>query len=115
MKKSHYQGIADSFRHRAGFEKSLHVALVFHGAELLGAFTNRYGSRSSGVGYSARSIHAEREALRQLGHSKKLYGARMVVLRINKQGELLYSRPCDECMPALQKAIQKYKIQVYYS
>jgi hypothetical protein len=45
-----------------------------------------------------------------------LRDATLVVIRVNKQGELRLSEPCHECRCALTKAMEKYGLkQVYYS
>jgi hypothetical protein len=95
----------------------VHVALIYgRGGKLLATAMNKVGSRSSGAGFSACMIHAERAALKRVGDITKLRDATLVVLRINGAGELRYSKPCHECHCHLQKCIREYGLrQVYYS
>jgi hypothetical protein len=96
---------------------SVHVAFLYgKGGNLLAVATNRLGSRSSGAGYSGCTIHAERAALKMIGDVSLLRGAKMVVLRVNRQGDLLNSEPCSECRRHLEKAMCVYGLtRVYYS
>jgi hypothetical protein len=95
----------------------LHCAFVYgRGGILLGMSTNRCGTRSSGAGFSKMTIHAERAVLKAIGDVSLLRGATLVVIRVNKRGEILNSEPCHECKRHLEKAIQKYGLRrVYYS
>ncbi len=95
----------------------VHVAMVFgRGKNLIAMAMNKVGSRSSGAGYSACMIHAERAALKRVGDTNKLRGATMVVIRISTTGELRYSKPCSECECHLNKCIKEYGLRrVYYS
>ena len=114
-----YQDIAVEYASRASslMRTSLHVAFVYgRGGILLAMSTNRLGTRSRGAGFSRYTIHAERAALKAVGDVSLLRGAVLVVVRVSKNGELLYSEPCYECRPHLEKAMDKYGLRrVYYS
>lgn len=57
------------------------------------------------------TIHAEIDALSNL-HPKHLKGMDVIVIRVNKAGKLVYSRPCNSCIDKLsRKGIRK----AYYS
>jgi hypothetical protein len=96
---------------------SLHIALVYgRGGEVLAESSNRLGSRSRGAGYSHMTIHAERAVLKKVGDVSLLKGASLVVIRINKRGQLCNSCPCHECEMHLTAAMKKYGLKrVYYS
>jgi hypothetical protein len=118
-KRSDYIALAQEFASAAStrFNTSLHVAFLYgrRGA-LLGMATNRCGTRSSGAGYSANTIHAERAVLKLVGDISMLRDATLVVVRVSKRGELMNSAPCHECRCHLQKAMDKHGLRaVYYS
>jgi len=77
-----------------------HVALVFKGRKLLAIGQNTVGGRNT--------IHAEAAAIKAVGDTNLLRGARMVVIRINKCGELMYSAPCCACKVLLRKCQREY-------
>jgi hypothetical protein len=99
---------------------SLHVALIVRRGKVLATATNRNGSRSSGSGYSDRSIHAERNVVKELGDISKIRGADMYVMRISKDHEkentnkFKCSKPCDECQVFLEKCIREYGLKNVY-
>ncbi len=95
----------------------VHVAMIFgRGKNLLAMAMNKVGSRSSGAGFSACMIHAERAVLKRVGDISKLRGATMVVIRISTTGELRNSKPCPECECHLNKCIREYGLRrVYHS
>ena len=58
------------------------------------------------------SYHAEINAMRKVGFCKRiLKGATLYVVRINTNGELVMSKPCERC----EKICKKYGVKVYYS
>jgi len=118
-KRSHYQDLAIEHASRvaASVRSSLHIAFIYgKGGALLAMATNKVGSRSQGAGYSKYTIHAERAALKAIGDESLLRGATLVVVRINKMGELACSKPCNGCVCHLEKAMDRYGLRrVYYS
>ena len=118
-KLTHYQDIAIEHASRvaASVRSSLHIAFIYgKGGALLAMATNKVGSRSQGAGYSKYTIHAERAALKAVGDNMLLRGAVLVVVRVNKLGELACSKPCHGCMCHLQKAMDAHGLRrVYYS
>ena len=118
-KLTHYQDIAIEHASRvaASVRSSLHIAFIYgKGGTLLAMATNKIGSRSQGAGYSKYTIHAERAALKAVGDNSLLRGAVLVVVRLNKMGELACSKPCHGCMCHLQKAMDTHGLRrVYYS
>jgi hypothetical protein len=118
--KEDYSDIAYSVASRSYYSKpplSIHVAFLYgKGGNLLAAATNRLGSRSSGAGYSGCTIHAERAVLKMIGDISQLRGAKLVVLRVNRFGDILNSEPCSECRRHLEKAMCVHGLaRVYYS
>jgi hypothetical protein len=97
--------------------KHIHIAMIIKGKKVLGIACNFLGSRSQGCGFDNRTIHAERAVIKKLGDHLLLDGAFMVVVRITPgTRETGYSKPCDTCMPHLQKCIREYGLKcVYYS
>jgi deoxycytidylate deaminase len=64
-----------------------------------------------------RTIHAEEDAIRKLPFrkNKKKIEIDLLVIRINKNGKLLNSKPCSNCLKKM-KNIKGYKIKyVHYS
>lgn len=118
-RRSDYVAIAQSYDKQATkySPASIHVAFLYgRGGALLAAATNRYGTRSSGAGYSEYTIHAERAVLKDVGDIGLLRGATLVVIRFTRHGELRDSQPCCECRVHLEKAIRCYGLRrVYYS
>jgi hypothetical protein len=120
LSKQDYGEVAWDLAVRSYYTKpplSVHVAFLYgKGGNLLGVATNRLGSRSSGAGYSCSTIHAERAVMKMIGDVSLLRGAKMVVLRVNRRGDMLNSAPCSECRCHLEKAMRDYGLaRVYYS
>ena len=101
---------------RYGNQKiSVHVAMVLQRGKIIAWATNGYGTRSRGAGYSERSIHAERNVIKELGDISKLRDAEMVVMRITGD-HFSCSKPCAECQVFLDKCIREYGLRrVYYT
>ena len=96
---------------------NLHIAFLFgRWGNLLACSTNRVGTRCRGAGFSGQSIHAERAVLKSVYDIKALRGAKLVVIRINRKGELCNSKPCAECTRHIEKFMREYGLaKVYYS
>lgn len=57
------------------------------------------------VGYRGASLHAERDALRQVQRQKnRAEGADMYVFRFGADGHNRHSKPCRHCYDAMQEA-----------
>ena len=97
----------------------IHVAMVVKRGKILAQASNRIGSRQKGIGYSDKTIHAERNCIKQLGDLTQLRGADLYVMRISKspeKPEFLSSKPCHECEVFLEKCIREYGLKcVYYT
>jgi hypothetical protein len=118
LDRSHFECVAASYASTCrSVRSSLHVAYLYgRGGAVLGVATNRVGSRSRGAGYSAMTIHAERAVLKAVGDTTLLRGATLAVIRVGNKGELLGSKPCEECTSALRSAMRKYGLRrVLYS
>ncbi len=83
---------------------SHHVAIIFQGRKVLAIGHNRVRSRN---GNHQWTIHAEADAVRQLGDVSKLRGARMVVVRLTPTG-LSCSAPCHSCAVLIEKCQREY-------
>jgi hypothetical protein len=94
----------------------LHKAELLLRGKTIAAARNVIGSRSRGCGWSDQSIHAERAVVKRLGNLSRLRGCVLVVVRVNKKGELLNSKPCPDCQKFLLKCMKEYGLRkVYYS
>ncbi len=83
---------------------------------------NKNGNRSLGSGYSDFSIHAEKNAVKELGDISKLRGADMYVMRISASRtnttskKFMNSKPCPACDMFLRKCMKEYGLNnVYYT
>jgi hypothetical protein len=101
---------------------SVHVAVLLKRGKVLAHATNKVGTRSRGCGYSDRSIHAERNVVKELGDVSKLRGADMLIMRISRSqhvdgfDKFLPSRPCEGCLLFLEKCMREYGLKtVYYT
>ena len=95
---------------------SLHYAKIMRRNKVLAESRNSIGSRSRGCGYSDQSIHAERAVVKRLGDLSQLDGCVLIVIRVNKHGELRNSEPCLECKKFLEKCMREYGLRkVFYS
>ena len=106
----------ESFPHRDYHKTSLHYAQLVQRNKVIAIARNSVGSRSRGCGYSDQTIHAERAVVKRLGDVSQLRGCVMIVVRVNKQGNLLNSKPCPECERFLFKCMNEYGLRkVIYS
>jgi len=101
---------------------SIHRAIIVKRGNVLAEADNNYGTRSRGSGYSASSIHAEKNVIKELGDISKLRGADMYVMRFSRDkrksgmDRLVNSEPCPSCQIFLQKCIREYGLKnVYYT
>jgi cytidine deaminase len=95
---------------------SLHYAQLIKRNKVIAFARNSIGSRSRGCGYGDRTIHAERAVVKRLGDVSQLRGCTMVVVRVNKLGELQPSEPCADCKLFLFKCMNEYGLRkVVYS
>ena len=97
--------------------RNIHIAMITKGKKVIAVATKFLGSRAKGCGFTDRTIHAERAVIKKLGNYKRLEGTNMIVIRITcGTRDISYSKPCEECMPHLQKCMREYGLKcVYYS
>ena len=92
---------------------SCHGAVVITRGKIVGRGFNRYLERVNKK--KAFSLHAEVSAIQDALRSitlDELSQSVLVIVRINKDGETIYSYPCDNC----KKYILEKKLKtVYYS
>lgn len=94
----------------------LHYATITKHGKKIASSRNRVGSRSKGCGYSNQTIHAERAVVKSLGDVSQLRGCILTVIRVNKRGQIMNSKPCASCVKFLEKCIKKYGLlKVMYS
>lgn len=93
-----------------------HYAELYKRNKLVASSRNRVGTRSRGCGWSDSTLHAERAVVKRFGDVSQLHGCILIVVRINKKGELLNSKPCADCTKFLEKCMKEYGLlKVIYS
>lgn len=88
----------------------------------------KYGNNAVGfnslrkLSHNNCTLHAEIDAMNKLcnnakGDNKRVTTVNLIVVRTNKQGELRYSRPCNDCIRRLKHLYSRgYRLRyVYYS
>jgi len=113
------ESILDSVSYKRTKNSSLkhtHVAIVYKRGKILAVGKNKLGTRSRGSGWNTMSIHAEIDAIKNLGDTAALRGASIIVVRINTADEFVNSEPCKNCKCVLEKCMKSYGLEkVYYS
>ena len=108
IKKAIEEAEKADFRQKIG-------AVVFKGSRILGSGYNeiRHCSKINPKykKYDC-SIHAEQKALLSCKDWVKVSGSSILVVRINKRGEFLLSKPCNMCMNMINHLNIK---NLYYS
>ena len=106
---------------RYAHSASIHVAVLMKRGKIIAQATNGFGSRSRGSGYSERSIHAEKNVIKNLGNIHEIRGAEMYIVRISRDrksegvDQFVGSKPCCQCAVFLEKCIREYGLKnVYY-
>jgi hypothetical protein len=93
-----------------------HVARLTRRRKVIAEARNTIGTRSRGSGWDDQSLHAERAVVKRFGDVSQLHGCILVVVRINKHGEILGSKPCSDCEKFLSKCMKEYGLlKVIYS
>lgn len=92
-----------------------HIALIMKRGKVLTWATNKCMTRSKTPCSGGYTIHAERNAIHQLGDHSKLKGATMLVVRVLSDGSFGESKPCETCTPHLKKCMNLYGMKVLYS
>jgi len=100
----------------------LHLAVIVKRGRVIASGMNRYGTRSRGSGFARSSIHAEKNAVKELGDISMLRGCDMLIVRFSRNPRLeghdrfLGSRPCPACNIFLEKCMREYGLRnVYYT
>ena len=89
-----------------------HGCVLIHRGKIVGKGFNCYHDSNYKSEYSLHAeINAINNGLKKL-HVNDLKKCELVIIRINKNGEMLNSRPCNNC----KKVIEGYKIKkIFYS
>ncbi len=96
---------------------SVHVAVLVKRGKVIAQATNKVGSRSRGSGWSANTIHAERNVVKELGDISQLRGADMYIMRLSKDRKrvgfdrFMGSKPCPSCLVFLEKCMREYGLK----
>jgi len=102
--------------HTNRMNTSEHYAVLKQRGKVIALAGNRIGSRSSGCGFNDQTIHAECAVIKSLGDLSLLRGCVLCVIRLNKQNQILGSKPCSDCQIFLTKCIVKWGLRrVEYS
>lgn len=95
---------------------SYHVARLLRRGKPIAEARNRIGTRGKGCGWDDYSLHAERAVVKALGDTSQLCGCTLEVIRLNKENQVLNSKPCHSCEVFLAKCMKKYGLaKVVYS
>ena len=100
---------------------SIHVAILMKRGKIIAEATNNFGSRRLGSGYSDKTIHAERNVIKEIGNIQNIRGAEMYVVRISRNDcngpdPFCSSKPCYGCHLFLEKCMKEYGLKnVYYT
>ena len=89
----------------------MHFAVLLKRGQVIAWATNKYGTRKRGSGWSERSIHAERNVIKELGDISKLRGAEMLIMRITPGEKFGCSKPCAKCEIFLEKCMREYGLR----
>ncbi len=107
---------------RESHATSVHMAVLVKRGKVLAQATNKVGSRSRGSGWSANTIHAERNVIKDLGDISQIRGADMYIMRFSKDRKrvgfdrFMGSKPCPSCQIFLEKCMREYGLKnVYYT
>ena len=98
-----------------------HLAMLVSRGKIIQIAPNKLGDRSNGCGYAERTIHAERNVIKQLGNTNLIRGCDMYVMKIHQHkttGEktFCYSKPCHGCQVFINKCQKQYGLNnVYYT
>lgn len=111
----------NTMRMRQSEVTSFHIAMLVKRGKILRIASNRVGSRSQGCGFSAYTIHAERNVVKELGDVSQLKDCDLFVMRIHQnrmteEKTFGNSAPCRDCQIFLEKCQRRYGLrQVYYT
>jgi len=82
-----------------------HGAVIFNNSQFFGSGNNRFrhvGFIPSRYLNYRDSLHAEISAIRNVPNWECLKGASILIIRIDKQGNLRMARPCSKCTKSLK-------------
>jgi tRNA(Arg) A34 adenosine deaminase TadA len=86
-----------------------HGAVIVYRNKVISSASNMYLSRYT-IEKPHNSIHAEVNAIMRVKNKHILKHCFLYVVRINNNGEIKNSKPCENCM----KIINKHKIKLCY-
>jgi deoxycytidylate deaminase len=82
--------------------KQKHGAVVYHRNKILGAGHNQCKTHPRAHRfYKYPFIHAELDSV--IRAKTSVHNCTVAVVRVNNEGELMHSKPCDECLHFLKK------------
>jgi hypothetical protein len=95
---------------------SEHFAVITKRGKVIAVARNKAGSRSSGCGCNDQTLHAECAVVKSLGDISQLRGCVLTVFRLNKNDQIMQSKPCHDCQVFLTKCMEKWGLRrVEYS
>lgn len=96
-----------------------HAAIIISGGKIKGIGVNHYRTYHKGV-INSLTTHAEADCIYRMDHGEEFYKNRnreqnryiVIVVRVNKEGNLCDSEPCSNCISIMcQNGVKR----VYYS
>jgi len=105
-KKQRYINIAKEVAASSEYPSFKHGAVLVNGNAVINTSCNKYGYNRFAARFRRRdeglpTVHAELGSILNMDRSKT-DGAIVYVVRINKQGDTLMSRPCNMCAAAMK-------------
>lgn len=91
---------------------SRHGSIIYQGSRLLSVGYNKYKNSPMNLDWDYWSLHAEIDAMNKIKHYDN-NNISLLVVRINKKGKLMSSRPCENCIERLKNKFNIHKI--FYS
>jgi deoxycytidylate deaminase len=100
------QAIAVAHSHSGiGMGKFRHGAILVHKGKFLSAGFNQYKTHPTLVSHTEFPyLHAETHSMFRYGMDNIPEGATLYVARVNKQGEVRNSKPCDVCFHFIKES-----------
>jgi deoxycytidylate deaminase len=103
-----YLALAANLARSSEVPRYKHGAIIVKGGRIVSTGINKirnhptvFGSSPKLLIKSEAHIHAEADAIRKVSELK---GAKIYVARVNRSGQVRFSRPCDMCYRAIVKS-----------
>ncbi len=94
-------------------KRNRHGAVIIRGSNAISTGYNKIKNNTFCEHNGYYSTHAEIDALSKLRFDEDNDKINILVIRLNRSGKLMYSRPCEKCMGILRNCFNVRKI--FYS